>query len=134
MTSQPFAEQIRFLKKIWQAPLASNRGAKERGFLQQPLPPGGLVVNVASLAYLSLLPLLSPCFYLDHGLCFVVNGLDAALLPSLDVFVVDSPAHSYVTCEQYCSPRFRPCSLRDGVPTLLQQARVPRESRVWDES
>ena len=63
--------------------------------------------------------------------------LDAALPPRLDFSIVDTFAYSRVPSEHSSSPRFGSHVFRGGgVPTLLLQARLPREtiSLCWGAS
>ena len=63
--------------------------------------------------------------------------LGAALQPRLDFSIVDTFAYSRVPSEHSSSPRFRSRVFRGGgVPTLLPQARLPREtfSLCWGAS
>ena len=75
-------------------------------------------------------------FYLSFCLrCSDVLG--AALPPYLDFSIVDTFAYSRVPSEHSSSPRFRSHVFRGGgVPTLLPQARLPREtiSLCWGAS
>ena len=63
--------------------------------------------------------------------------LGAALQPRFDFSIVDTFAYSRVPSEHSSSPRFRSRVFRGGgVPTLLPQARLPREtiSLCWGAS
>ena len=73
------------------------------------------------------------------GLAFVlpINVSSAALLPCLDFYIVDTFAYLRVPSEHSSSPRFGSHVFRGGgVPTLLPQARLPREtiSLFWGAS
>ena len=125
----------------------ANIERAERELLQPRPRPGGLVFLAGALPLRPLSPSLfsSKCpspfskFQVSYpGSCLPSSDvLGAAIPPRLDFSVVDTVAYSRVPSEHSSSPRFGSHVFRGGgVPTLLPQARLPREtiSLCWGSS
>ena len=125
----------------------ANVERAERELLQPRPRPGGLVFLAGGLPLRPLPPSLfsskcpspftqSRCSY--PGSCLPSSDvLGAAISPRLDFSIVNTIAYSRVLSEHSSSPRFGAHVFRGGgVPTLLPQARLPRETNFlcWDLS
>ena len=116
----------------------ANVERTERELLQPRPRPGGLVLLAGGFPLRPLPPLLFPsksAFYSVPGASYpgsclrFSDVLGRALPPRLDFSIVVTSAYSREPSEHSSSPRFGSHVFRgDGVPTLLPQARLPRET------
>ena len=144
MTPQPFAAQV--LSRVVDVAdtvdavdrCCANVEHAERELLQPRPRPDGLVVLAGGLPPRPLppSPFSSKCpspltqFQVFPTQVLASDMLGAVIIPPrLDFSIVDTVAYSRVPSEHSSSPRFGSHVFRGGgVPTLLPQARLPRET------
>ena len=146
MTSQPFAAQVLSRVSMWSIPLTTPLTSAVRTFNVPYVSSPSRDLALAALCFLraDFLSARFPrrfsekipsAFYSVPGASYPGSCLRSSdvwgtvLPPRLDSSIVDSSAYSREPSEHSSSPRFGSHVFRgSGVPTLLPQARLPRET------